>query len=315
MKNLTLLKGRDLLTLLDYSRQEVVFMLETAKWLKEMYYSGKKYYPILKGRCVMLIFEKPSTRTRVSLEVAASQLGMHVIYANPQELQLGRGETLEDTARTLSRYVDVIIARVYSHETLEKLAQYSSIPVINALSDKFHPLQALADAFTLWEITGELSNVVLAYVGDGDNNVAHSLLVIGSILGWEVRIVSPKPYQPCSEILEKVLDKARQSGAKIIITEDLNEGVKNVDAIYTDVWVSMGMESEAEVRRKVLEKYRITSKVMELAGKNAIFMHCLPAHRGEEVTDEVIDSERSIVWQQAENRLHTAKAVLTLLTP
>ena len=308
------LKGRDLLTLLEFTSDEIKFILEVSKRFKEEYYSGVLYKPIHVGKVLMLIFEKPSTRTRVSLEVAAYQLGMHIIYSNPQELQLGRGETVEDTARTLSRYVHCIAARVFKHETLEKLAEYCDIPVINALSDKFHPLQSLADALTLWEITGKLHGVKLAFIGDGDNNVAHSLIIIGAKLGWEVRIIAPKQYQPNPEILKFIEDDVKKTNANIIISDNI-EDVKGVDAIYTDVWVSMGFEKEAEIRRKILEPYKVTMEVMKIAGEKTVFMHCLPAHRGEEVTNEVIDSPRSIVWQQAENRLHTSKAVLTLLIP
>jgi len=309
------LKGRHLLTLLDYKPEEIKLILEVSRQLKLRYYAGERVIPVHSGKTLMLIFEKPSTRTRVSLEVAARQLGMNVIYASSQELQLGRGEPIRDTARVLSRYVDCIAARVYKHESLEEMARYSKVPVINALSDKFHPLQALADALTLWEIKGRLEKLKVAFIGDCSNNVATSLAIIGVKLGWEVRLVGPRELHPDSKLIEQLLSEARQTGANIEVTEDVEEGVRGVDAVYTDVWVSMGFEHEAEKRRRILEPYRVTMRVMELAGPDAVFMHCLPARRGEEVTDDVIESSRSVVWQQAENRLHTAKAVLALLVP
>jgi len=306
-------KRRHLLTLLDYSREEIIRMLEVSREMKMLYYSGVRCLDILKGRTLMLIFEKPSTRTRVSLEVAALELGMNVIYSNPSELQLGRGEPVKDTIRVLSRYVDAVAARVFRHESLEEMAKYGTIPIINALSDKYHPLQALADALTIWEIKGKLSDIKLAFVGDGNCNVARSLIVIGSKLGWEVRIVGPRRYWPDEKLLRDVQEDLKKSGGNIIMTEDLEYGVKNVDVVYTDVWVSMGFESEAEERIRELSKYQVSMEVMKIAGDNAIFMHCLPAKRGQEVTEEVLESSRSVVWDQAENRLHTAKAVLALL--
>ncbi len=312
---LSALRGRDLITLIPYTSSEIELILRTSRTFKERHYSGERYIPIHVGKSIMMIFEKPSTRTRVSIEVAARQLGMSVIYASPQELQLSRGETIEDTARVLSRYVDGIAARVYRHETLEALAEHSAVPVINALSNKDHPLQALADALTIWEVKGRLHGIKLAFLGDGNSNVARSLIVVGSKLGWSVRIVCPKEYRPDDELRRIVEDDYRRSGGELVVTESIDEGVKGVDIVYTDVWVSMGFESEAERRRRALSQYRVTMDVMRMAGDSALFMHCLPARRGEEVTSDVIDSPRSIVWQQAENRLHTAKAALALLIP
>ncbi len=308
-------KKRNLLTLLDYSPSDVLKILEISKEMKLLYYSGYRLINSHVGRVLMLIFEKPSTRTRVSLEVAGYELGMQVIYASPSELQLGRGEPIKDTVRVLSRYVDCIAARVYSHQSLEEMAKYSDIPIINALSDKYHPLQALADALTIWEYKGRLSGIKLAFLGDGNSNVSRSLVVIGSKLGWEVRIVGPRRYWPDSKLLKDVEDDCRKTGANIILTEDVEEGVKNVDVVYTDVWVSMGFESEAQERIEAMRKYQVNMEIMNIAGRDAIFMHCLPAKRGQEVTEEVLESDRSVVWDQAENRLHTAKAVLYLLVP
>ncbi|GAB6946312.1 ornithine carbamoyltransferase [Vulcanisaeta sp. JCM 16161] len=309
--NVKALRGRDFITLMDYTTDEIKYLLSLSRDLKSRYYQGERYSDILRGKTLLMIFEKPSTRTRVSLDVAATQLGMHVIYSNPQELQLGRGETIADTARVVDRFVDAIAARVYRHESLIEMAKYAVVPVINALSDKEHPLQVLADALTLWEVRGRLDGIKLAFVGDGDNNMAHSLMIIGAKLGWEVRIISPKKYWP-SKFAESLTEDARRTGANIVISDNI-EDVRGVDAVYTDVWVSMGMEAEAEERKKIFRPYQVNAEVMRRAGPQAVFMHCLPAHRGEEVTDDVIDGPQSIVWDQAENRLHTAKAVLISL--
>jgi ornithine carbamoyltransferase len=311
MTNVKALRGRDFITLMDYTTDEIKYLLELSRDLKSRYYQGERYSDALRGRTLLMIFEKPSTRTRISLDVAATQLGMHVIYANPQELQLGRGETIADTARVVDRFVDAIAARVYRHESLIEMARYAVAPVINALSDKEHPLQALADALTLWEVKGRLSGLKVAFVGDGDNNIAHSLMIIGAKLGWEVRIIAPRKYWP-TKFAESLTEDVRRTGANIIISENL-EDVRGVDAVYTDVWVSMGMEAEAEERRKIFRPYQVNEEVMRMAGPQAVFMHCLPAHRGEEVTDGVIDGPQSVVWDQAENRLHTSKAVLLAL--
>jgi ornithine carbamoyltransferase len=305
-------RGRDVLTLIEFKPDEVVALLEMAKEFKARYHAGEIYTPIHLGKTAVLIFEKPSTRTRVSTSAAAHQLGMNVIVANPQELQLGRGETVPDTARTLSRYAQVIAARVYRHETLEELAQYADVPVLNLLSDRFHPLQALADALTLWEKRGRLQGLKVAFVGDVGNNVAASLVVIGSKLGWEVRLVGPR--QLWRNDVSKLAEDAGWTGARVYQTDSL-EDLRGVDAVYTDVWVSMGFEKEAEERERLLRPYQVNSAVMEAAGPQAFFMHCLPAHRGMEVADDVIDGPRSVVWDQAENRMHTAKAVLAAVTP
>ena len=300
---------RHMLSLLEYSSDEIVDLLRLSRTFKEVPGKGS-LVPIKAGRTLMLIFEKPSTRTRVSLTVAASQLGMSTIYANPQELQLGRGETIADTARTLSRYVDVIAARVYRHATVEELARFASVPVINALSDAYHPLQALADALTIWEKTGKLRGPIVAFLGDVGNNVARSIAVVGAKLGWEVRLIGPRALWPedLPGLLKADLDS---SGGSLIMSEDPMD-VKGVDVIYTDVWVSMGQEADREARIALLKRYQVNAKLMEAAG-TPIFMHCLPANRGMEVTDDVMDGPRSAVWEQAENRLHTAKAVLATL--
>lgn len=286
-------------------------MLLLSRDFKTQNYGGGGYVQTLAGRIVLLYFEKPSTRTRLSLAAAAAQLGMQAVYVTPNELQLGRGETVADTMRVVSRYAAAVAARVYRHETLEEMARYSSIPVINALSDKHHPLQALADALTLWERAGRLRGLKIAFVGDVSNNVATSLAVIGAKLGWEVRLIGPRPLWN-TKIIDELSQDLSTTGGRIYFAESIEE-VAGVDGVYTDVWVSMGFEKEAEERRRLLKPYQVNRTVMELAGPRAVFLHCLPAHRGEEVTDDVIDGPQSAVWDQAENRMHTAKAVFAYL--
>jgi len=307
------LKGRDFLWLGDYSKEELEFILKVTAQLKERYYAGERIIPVLKGKTLALIFQKPSTRTRVSFEVAMKQLGGFTITLNWNELQLGRGETIADTARVMSRYVDGIMARVYSHNDLVELAKYSTVPVINGLSDSFHPVQALSDMFTILEKKGKLKGVKLVFLGDGGNNVAQSLLIASAKLGVNITISSPQKYRPSKEVLEVAEEAAKHSGSQIDFIEDPYEAVKEADVIYTDVWVSMGQEKEKETRIKELSKYQVNIELMKHAKKDAIFMHCLPAHRGQEVTDDVIDGPWSVVWDQAENRMHTQKALLALL--
>ncbi len=307
------LRGKDLLCLTDFTAEQINFLINLSIRLKERFYAGERIIDVLRGRSVAMIFEKPSTRTRVSLQAAAYQLGAQPIVLSASELQLGRGETIADTARTLSRFVDAITARVYRHTDLEELAHYATVPVINALSDLSHPLQALADYMTIYEKLGRLKGVKLAFVGDGSDNMLHSLMVAGAKLGVEVYVASPRSLQPDKRILELALRDAELSGSRIKFTEDPSEAVDGADVVYTDVWVSMGQESIAEQKRQLLRAYQVNSKLMERASSRAIFMHCLPAHRGDEVTDDVIDGPWSVVWDEAENRLHTAKAVLASL--
>ncbi|BEP17584.1 ornithine carbamoyltransferase [Pyrofollis japonicus] len=307
------LRGRDLLSIKDLSREEIELVLDTARIMKTRYYSGERIIPVLKGKTVALIFEKPSTRTRVSMEVAVAQLGGYPLYLRRDELQLARGEPIKDTARVLSRYVDAIAARVYSHKSLEELAAYSSVPVINMLSDLEHPLQALADVLTIKEKKGSVKGVKIVYVGDARNNVAHSLMLAVAKLGGHIVLASPKELRPREDILQAAIQAANESGGLVELIEDPFEAVKGADVVYTDVWVSMGEEAQAEEKRRLLKNYQVNEKLMSLANNNAIFMHCLPAHRGEEVTEEVIEGPWSVVWDQAENRLHAQKAVLALI--
>jgi len=301
------LRVRHFLTLKEYSREEIKDMILCALEFKRKRQSLKNIS--FTGKSIALIFEKPSTRTRASMVVAAYQLGILPVIYNWNELQLGRGEPIKDTARVLSRYHDILAARVYRHETLEELAVYSSVPVINMLSDLFHPLQALADFMTIYEKFGSFENVNVAFVGDGRDNVLNSLLIVATKLGVEIRVVSPINYWPTEEFLRELKNE------KVFLTDDPIEAVKGANVIYTDVFVSMGQESEREERLKVfLPKYQVNEKVLRYAAPDYIFMHCLPAKRGQEVTDEVIeDKEHSVVWDQAENRLYTAKAVLSKL--
>ena len=297
---------RDYLTLKDYTRDEINYLIELAISYKK---DPKKYRGRLSDYVIGMIFEKPSTRTRVSLETAAARLGAHAIYLDSKGTQLGRGETIEDTARVLSRYVDLITARVYSHESLESLAKNASVPVINALSDLYHPAQALADYMSILEHFGRLEGLTLTYVGDAANNMASSLIIGGAILGVKVKIGAPEGYWPSKDVLEF----AENKGMKIEVSSDPFEAVKGAHVVYTDVWVSMGDEAEKERRLKALAPYQVNLRLFESAQDNAVFMHCLPAHRGQEVTDEVADHPRSIIFDQAENRLHTAAALFLYL--
>jgi len=302
--------GRDLISIADLTRNELKALIDLSFKMKELYYNGTKFLNILNGKTVALIFEKHSTRTRVSLQVAVHQLGGNSLYLSAQELQLARGEPIKDTARVLERYVDGIVARVYSHKSLTELAEYSRIPVINALSDVEHPLQALADVMTIIELKKDLRKLKIAFFGDGRDNVAHSLMLAITMLGGTIYISTPPGYDPDREILKRAIEYANESGGQVLIVRDPIEAAKNADVIYTDVWVSMGQENEREKRIRDLRKYQVNSDLISYAKSNFIFMHCLPAHRGEEVTEDVIESKNSAVWIQAENRLHTAKAVL-----
>ena len=303
------LKNRDFLCLRDFTKEEIRFLLDLAHDFKRKKKLGIPHR-IHEGKSAALIFEKHSTRTRVSLEVAASDLGINALYLSKDQLQLARGEPIKDTARVLDRYVDIIIARVYKHSTLEELAKWAKIPVVNALSDFSHPLQILGDLLTIEEKIG-LDDITIAFVGDGDNNVAHSLIYGSAIMGININIGAPKQFFPNKDLLEDARRLAQRSGAKIQVFEDPKEAVKDVNVVYTDVWVSMGQEKEQQERIKIFEPYRITSDLVSHAAPDYLFMHCLPRH--DEVTDEVFESKNSVVWDQAENRLHSGKAVMAAL--
>jgi ornithine carbamoyltransferase len=305
------MKGKSLATLNDLTREEIEQILKTSELLKLQLIRGQEH-PVLKGKTLAMIFEKPSTRTRVSFEVGMWQLGGYALYLSSTDLQLGRGETIADTARTISRYVNGIMARVFSHQTILDLIQYASVPVINGLSDFSHPCQGLADLFTVYEKKGRLEGLKLAYVGDG-NNVAHSLIEGGSKMGMNIILACPKGYEPDSKVVAQGKKEARKNGSEVRVTNDPKEAVKNADVIYTDVWTSMGREREKAERVKILKPYQVNSKLVKGAKEDYIFIHCLPAHRGEEVTDEVADSPNSVIFDQAENRLHTQKALMALV--
>ncbi len=301
---------KDLISIVDI-KNELEEIIDLGLEMKRRQRISEVYEP-LKDKSMAMIFEKPSTRTRVSFEVAMTQLGGHALYLSPRDMQLGRGETIADTARVLSRYVDAIVYRAYKHENMMELAENASVPVINALDDVEHPCQIVADLMTIKEKKGGFRGLKFTYVGDG-NNVANSLMLGAAIVGMDFYIACPEGFEPRSEIVGQAKKIANETGARIVITHDPVEAVKDADVIYTDVWVSMGDEAEAEMRLKVFRPYQVNEKLVKHAKSNYIFMHCLPAHRGYEVTDEVIDSRNSVVFDEAENRLHAQKAILVRL--
>lgn len=300
-------KGKDFLTLLDIDSEELSKILYLTEKVKKNDLS--EYRDVLSGKNIGMIFEKPSTRTRVSFEVAISKLNGKSLYLSSRDLQLKRGETISDTAKTLSRYLDGIVIRAYSHSDVEELANNASIPVINALTDMYHPCQALADLFTIKEKKGEIKNVKIGYLGDG-NNVCHSLMIGAVMSGADINIACPHGYEPETEVYEAAKEIADNNKCKITITYDPKIAALDSDVIYTDVWVSMGQEESREEKERAFSPFQVNHNIMSIAKNNAIFMHCLPAHRGEEVISEVIDGESSVVFDQAENRLHTQIALL-----
>lgn len=301
---------RHFLTLQDYSAEEIWEILGTTKEVKS---KPEKYSNRLVGKSVLLLFQKASTRTRVSFEVAVRQLGGFPISLGWGEAQLGRGETVADTTRVLSRYVQCIVARVYQHSDLLEMASHADIPIVNALSDLYHPCQIVADLFTIWEHFGSLKYLKLAYIGDA-NNVCNSLLIGCSKIGVDIAVACPHEYGPKDKILNLAIENAEKNTSSVKVSTDPFDAVKGAHVVYTDVFVSMGFEEERTKRLKVfLPNYQVTTDLFRYASDDAVLMHCLPAHRGEEVTDEVIDGPRSIVWDQAENRLHTAKAILAYI--
>ncbi|GAA4718970.1 ornithine carbamoyltransferase [Brevibacillus fulvus] len=301
-------KGKDLLRIDEFKPEELLYLLDLANRLKQNQKSGQVYQP-LKGKTLGMIFSKSSTRTRVSFEVGIYQLGGLGLFLSDKDLQLGRGEPISDTAKVLSRYVDAIMIRTHAHEDVEELARHATIPIINGLTDRFHPCQALADLLTIKEHKGKLQGIKLAYVGDG-NNVANSLILAAAMLGLHVRIATPQGYELSSDIAELAASYAEKSGGSLLVTNNPQLAASDADVIYTDVWTSMGYEAENEVRLQAFAGYQINEALVKLAAPDYIFMHCLPAHRGEEVAAEVIDSIHSVVFDQAENRLHAQKAVM-----
>jgi ornithine carbamoyltransferase len=298
---------KDLLSIADLNHKEIRQLIGQARRMKK-----EGMTPLLSGKTLALLFEKPSLRTRVSFEMAMYQLGGHSIYLSPQEVGLGKRESAADTARVLSRYVDGIAARTFSHETLRILAGHSSVPVINALSDLEHPCQALSDILTIYEKKGKLPGLTLAFIGDG-NNVANSLLLTACLVGMNFHLASPPGYEIKGDVLTKGKRFAIRSGSQILLTTDTYEAAKGADIIYTDVWVSMGQEAEAKKRRRAFSGYQVDNKLLSLAKRDVLFMHPLPAHHGEEISAGLLDDPRSVVFDQAENRLHLQKALLVKL--
>jgi ornithine carbamoyltransferase len=299
------LANHHLVSMHDLLPVEVDYLLKLARHVKAY---PSRYKAALESRSLAMLFEKPSLRTRVTFEIGMGQLGGRTVYMGPQEVGLGKREAVKDVARNLSRWVDCVMARVYSHQSVMELAAHASVPVINGLSDFEHPCQALGDFLTLLEHRGRLEGATLAWVGDG-NNVAHSLIYGAARLGVKMRVATPPGYEPD----RSVVADARREGGDIELTHEPAEAVAGADAVYTDVWTSMGQEEEAPLREGVFRPYQVDAELMRQAGPQAVFMHCLPAHRGQEVTDEVIDSPQSIVFDQAESRLHIQKAILFAL--
>jgi len=300
------LKAQDFISAQDITTDELLGLFALAKDMKA---NRKKYLRSREGMTLAMIFEKPSLRTRVTFDVGIQQLGGNGIFLGPSDINLGKRESVFDVAKNLERMVDIIMIRTFAHSICTDMADHAGIPIINGLTDHEHPCQALADFFTLWELKGDLTGKKLTYVGDG-NNVAHSLLLTGARLGVNVTVATPKGYEPDKEVVDSAKKDAQQFDAKIEVTNDPAAGVERADAVYTDVWASMGQEQESEARKKIFSPYQVNSELMAKANPDAIFLHCLPAHRGEEVTDEVIDSKQSVVFREAENRLHVQKALM-----
>jgi ornithine carbamoyltransferase len=299
---------RDFLSIDDLDADELAHLLDRAAAMK----ADRKPSKVLAGKSIAMVFEKPSTRTRISFEVGIAELGAHPLPLSSAELQLGRGETIEDTGRVLSRYVDAIVLRTFEQERLEVLASAASVPVVNSLSDFEHPCQCLADLQTVREWRGDLEGLVMAYLGDG-NNVAHSLLLGGTKSGMTVRVSTPPGFEPIPQVVKRAKEIASQTGGGVEIIPDPKAAASGADVLYTDVWASMGQEAEADERSLVFPAYQLNQALVDAASDDVVVLHCLPAHRGQEITDEVIDGPRSAVWDQAENRLHSQKALLLWL--
>jgi ornithine carbamoyltransferase len=313
MKTLkTSLSKKDLLSMSDLRTEEIKLILQLAARIKKEHKHGRSR-PVLRGKSLGMLFQKPSTRTRVSFEVGMNQLGGNAVYLSTNDIQLSRGESIEDTAKTLSLYLDCIMARVYDHTDVQKLAAFASVPVINGLSDSFHPCQILADLLTIQEQKKKLKGIKLAWLGDGDN-VCNDLLIGCSKTGIHMTAACPRGYSPMEEVISLAQSEARRSGSQITITEDPLLAAKDADVVVTDTFISIGKEEEKATREAAfLPKYQVNTGIMKLANSDAIFMHCLPAKRGQEVTSEIIDGAQSVIWSEAENRMHVQKALLSLM--
>lgn len=306
------MKGKDLLSIHDLSAQEVERILALAKELKAKQKAGIEHH-LLKGKTLGMIFQKSSTRTRVSFEVGMYQLGGSALFLSGNDLQIGRGEPIEDTARVLSRYLDGVMIRTFKHEDVEQFAQYADVPVINALTDRLHPCQALTDLFTIQEHKGQnLKGLKLAFIGDG-NNMAHSLMYACAKAGMHCAIATPAGYEPDAQIVREAADDAAASGGSVAVVRDVKEAAAGADVLASDVWASMGQEAEREARCKVFAGYQINRELLAVADRRAIVLHCLPAHRGEEITEDVLEANAPVIFDEAENRLHVQKAILALL--
>lgn len=306
-----MLNGRDFISMDDLTPDEIRAVLERSSDLKRRLRAGESP-PALAGKTLAMIFEKPSLRTRVTFEVGMRQLGGHAIYLSPQDIQLGTRESVPDVARNLSRWVNGIMARTFAHRTVQDLAEYATVPVINGLSDLEHPCQILGDLLTIQDHARRLNGVRVAWVGDG-NNVCHSLLLAGGKVGMHLAVATPSGYEPANEIVSRARSLAGKSGGSISVGRDPKEAVRGADIIYTDVWVSMGQEAKRAERLKAFAGFQVDSALVRAAGPQVKVMHCLPAHRGEEITDEVLDGPQSIVLDQAENRLHAQKGLLAMI--
>lgn len=298
---------KDILSILDFTRQELDALIHDAEQLKALRRQGE-LPDLLPKKTLGMIFEKASTRTRISFETGMYELGGHALFLNTQDLQLGRGEEVKDTARVLSRYVSAVMIRAYRHETIEELARFATIPIINGLSDREHPCQILADILTMKEYFGSLGNRTIAWVGDG-NNVCNSLILSSALMGYRVKVAAPEGYAPPRSILEE----ASKHGGAVTVCGSPRDAVAGADVVYTDTWISMGSEAEKDARIRAFQGYTVDDALLRLASPDAIVLHCLPAHRGDEITDEVMEGSRSAIWDQAENRLHVQKALLVKL--
>ena len=307
------LKGRDFLSISDLSGDEIRLLVKETGRMKSKQREGG-FEKVLEDRVIGLLFEKPSTRTRVSFQVAINHLGGNAVYMRPGELHLSRGEAIKDTARILSSYLDGIVVRTYSQRILEELAEYSDVPVINALSDLEHPTQIISDIYSILEAKKKIDGLRLAWIGDG-NNVCHSLLLACGKLGLDLNVSCPEGYDPKEEILTEAKSYASESGAEIKIVREPKEAVRDVDVIYTDTWVSIGQEEEYAVREKAFRNYQINRELLSQARDDVIVMHCLPAYRGKEITEDVLEGDKSIVWEQSRNKLYGAKAILASFIP